>query len=626
MSNFFESSLEKVARILARQYGIQVRFEGTGAYTDGKVINLPNLPLDKNPELREHLNGYLDHEVAHCLFTDFDQIVHCINAFHKNMLNMVEDSRIEILMGLRYPGAKNHLNALNKHVLNEIDKQWDEISAPFRTLLNVRNIMEGLPLRLDPDTKELFDENVIKLCQQLSAIDNTEGLRIKTHEIVTAMLANAKDAKEKEKKKEKKTKKSSEKGKSSEKDGESSEESEKSSEEGENSSEDNEKSSEENGKSSEKEGKTSERKKETSGEGGKTSEEKRETSEGKDSKKKSERTVSEKELENCSNKSKKVVDIHSFIEEKIEDLKEDIEHGKYWDIDFKAAPHIAATNRYDRVDDLTKDGDRAMYAKSLKDLRPFISRATVELDRMLNVKENARVLLDRHRGMLAPQRLTQLIVNPNFQTPFKEKTKSDTRNLAISIVIDLSGSMLDYGKIKLAKDTAIVIAESLKTLGFEFEIGGFTTTDANLRCTKDDHLFNRFEGLQHFIFKSFDSTELKPLQKINNLQLFMMNNCDGESIRFFAKRLSMRNKKRKILFVLSDGYPACARSDKKILNEDLRKAVRDISKHGIETVGIGILSDSVRKFYPNNVVVGKIDDLPKEAMKKLKDILLRSKK
>jgi len=37
----FESSIQKIARILARQYNIEVIFEGDQAKTDGKTIYLP---------------------------------------------------------------------------------------------------------------------------------------------------------------------------------------------------------------------------------------------------------------------------------------------------------------------------------------------------------------------------------------------------------------------------------------------------------------------------------------------------------------------------------------------------------------------------------------------------------
>ena len=38
--------LPLLASVLGDRYGVQVRIGGSGAYTDGKVIHIPALPLD----------------------------------------------------------------------------------------------------------------------------------------------------------------------------------------------------------------------------------------------------------------------------------------------------------------------------------------------------------------------------------------------------------------------------------------------------------------------------------------------------------------------------------------------------------------------------------------------------
>ncbi|MBW2150028.1 MAG: hypothetical protein JRI22_23850, partial [Deltaproteobacteria bacterium] len=42
----FETALEKLSRILSREYGVQVIFHGTRCYTDGRTIHLPSIPDD----------------------------------------------------------------------------------------------------------------------------------------------------------------------------------------------------------------------------------------------------------------------------------------------------------------------------------------------------------------------------------------------------------------------------------------------------------------------------------------------------------------------------------------------------------------------------------------------------
>ena len=94
LSRIFETGLERLGRIIARQYNIDIIFEGNEAKTDGKTIWLPSAQ-DLSESLMKNLNGFLDHEVAHCKFTDFPQIKLCINRFHAELLNGVEDVRIE---------------------------------------------------------------------------------------------------------------------------------------------------------------------------------------------------------------------------------------------------------------------------------------------------------------------------------------------------------------------------------------------------------------------------------------------------------------------------------------------------------------------------------------------------
>jgi cobaltochelatase CobT len=83
---YLETSLEKLARILSRQYNVEVVFEGQGASTNGKTIYLPNFQ-EVTEELEKDLNGYLDHEVSHVKFTQFEEVRKVISAYHKDMLN-----------------------------------------------------------------------------------------------------------------------------------------------------------------------------------------------------------------------------------------------------------------------------------------------------------------------------------------------------------------------------------------------------------------------------------------------------------------------------------------------------------------------------------------------------------
>ena len=95
--NPFESELERLARTLTEQFGVQVICQGEEAWTDGRQIVLPSLPEPMDPPLERMIVGYLDHELAHVAFSDF-QVVKEFSEKHPGyeaLLNVVEDGLIE---------------------------------------------------------------------------------------------------------------------------------------------------------------------------------------------------------------------------------------------------------------------------------------------------------------------------------------------------------------------------------------------------------------------------------------------------------------------------------------------------------------------------------------------------
>ena len=102
----------------------------------------------------------------------------------------------------------------------------------------------------------------------------------------------------------------------------------------------------------------------------------------------------------------------------------------------------------------------------------------------------------------------------------------------------------------------------------------------------------------------------------------MRNNVDGESVEIAARRLLSRKENGKVMIVLSDGYPA-ASGDSGKLNDHLKEVVKESMCAGINVVGIGIQSDSVKSFYPKSVVINDVDELPKTVIQELRHLLIQ---
>ena len=96
-ANPFEGQLERLARTLTEQFGVNVICQGDNAFTDGRQIVLPSLPEPMSADLERMVVGFLDHEMSHVAFSDF-KVVAEFSAMHpgyEGMLNVVEDALIE---------------------------------------------------------------------------------------------------------------------------------------------------------------------------------------------------------------------------------------------------------------------------------------------------------------------------------------------------------------------------------------------------------------------------------------------------------------------------------------------------------------------------------------------------
>ena len=72
--NPFEGQHRRLARTLTERFGVDVICRGDNAYTNGKVIVLPSLPEPMSSPLERMVVGFLDHEMGHVAFSDFDEV------------------------------------------------------------------------------------------------------------------------------------------------------------------------------------------------------------------------------------------------------------------------------------------------------------------------------------------------------------------------------------------------------------------------------------------------------------------------------------------------------------------------------------------------------------------------
>jgi len=288
---------------------------------------------------------------------------------------------------------------------------------------------------------------------------------------------------------------------------------------------------------------------------------------------------------------------------------------------------IPLATEFDEITDLTGRGDsaawRALRAQARADTAPLKQK----LERALSADERIRWRREQERGEIDRTALAKLATSPGYRTPFRTQRAAKGRDVAVSLLIDRSGSMAGR-KIELARLCASALCDALTQLSFDCEVLGYCSLEAapmrqlyerQRAAGADLRRYNRcVERLDLKIYKRFGATDPSGLAEIDCGH----ENPDGEALAWAATRLADHPAARRILMVFSDGYPSTGDGDPRVLRSDLRERVAAIGRRGIELVGIGVLTDAVEDFYPRNVVISRLAELPATAFSVLGSMLL----
>lgn len=576
-----ESKLEKIARIIAKQYNIKVVFGGDMAYTDGKIINLPYMDDIKNENITKNIDGYLDHEVAHCLFTDFKEVTKIDNKYHHTLLNFTEDIRIEREMIKKYTGTKFHILPLREWIEEKTLNGFDKIPWPMKFCFELQLFMKNELKAPHKDTKKYFDLCRIEI-SQLNDATSTKELREITEEIVKKLLEEVE-------------KEELEKGNQPQTpdDKNSSDQSQ-------------------NGDSGENEENT---------EGKDSKGDNSASSKGDDltGKSKSKKTTPQ----NVSGDEKLAKQILQGDEEQIKKYSKDIHDyfNEEFRKEFKGNPNrysVETTERDVEIKCKPTSLNINKYKSFKRSMSTISKKIANKLERVLKAKSKSRWSGDKERGTVNPKKLSTVLTDKNNKRVFRNFENEENNKISVSLLVDQSGSM-SGSRIENAKLTATALSETLKLLNIEHEILGFTTIYENRNINVSELKDTRAVPVKHIIFKSFQDTDSSGIASMKAEN----TNADSEAVLWAAKRLSESKNDRKILFVLSDGLPNVFGESKNeiTLRQHLKDSIDKIEKSGIEVVAFGIQSTSVKSFYKKNVVVNDVNELPNSVVNELIKIL-----
>lgn len=299
----------------------------------------------------------------------------------------------------------------------------------------------------------------------------------------------------------------------------------------------------------------------------------------------------------------------------------------------KTVEYLVYSRSNDVIENLHigKEYKHSMFTEEIQDkVDHMVGPLQKDLERAITARSLAQWENGRRRGRLHSANLVRLATGDD--RVFRRKIESETKDVAFSLVIDMSGSM-HGGKITVATQAAYALSSVLERLRINHEVICFTTDDIPGGDAKRMHAeekmmgrsYSRQESLYMPVLKNFGERFGAPVNArfgwLPNTRS-MRNNVDGESVEIAVRRLMAQKQTGKAMIVLSDGQPAGA-GDNKALRNHLKDVVKRSTALGVNMVGIGINSDAVAEYYPKHVVLRDIKDLPSQVIKELRALLLK---
>ncbi len=257
----------------------------------------------------------------------------------------------------------------------------------------------------------------------------------------------------------------------------------------------------------------------------------------------------------------------------------------------------------------------------LAPMQGVANKLASKLQRLLLAQQQRSWETEQEEGELDARRLSRLVTDPNWLTPYQREKVSDLRDTVIALLIDNSGSMRGR-PITLAAMSADILSQSLERCGVKSEILGFTTREWKGGDSRkawiaagQPHRPGRLNDLRHIVYKSADQ---RAASGRRNLALMLRDgilkeNIDGEAILWAHDRLLARPESRRILMVISDGAPVddatLSANDVGYLDAHLRATIKRIEeKSAVELLAIGIGHD-VTRYYRHAVTLSDPDQL-----------------
>ena len=233
------------------------------------------------------------------------------------------------------------------------------------------------------------------------------------------------------------------------------------------------------------------------------------------------------------------------------------------------------------------------YINAYNAIYPQVKKTSRKLqDKMLEVLQKQEG--GRENSLFIGKKMDKRLYRQDGRIFCKDILPEDGLDLAVGLVIDMSGSMSQAGRIDTAKIAALTLYDFCHALDIPVAVYGH-------RVRSNVELYN---------FADFKSVDGKDKYRLMGICAGGCNR-DGLAYRFVGKQLAERAESTKLLIMISDGQPNDSGYGGAIARDDLMSAKLMLKKQGVTTFAAAIGDDRevIEKIYGDGFL--NISDLKK---------------
>ena len=235
------------------------------------------------------------------------------------------------------------------------------------------------------------------------------------------------------------------------------------------------------------------------------------------------------------------------------------------------------------------------YDDTVRELEPVIREITTSVQEIMQYKLE-QFLYDQRSGRLDKRKLTSFMLFDNLDIFQQVDVEEKNLELEVMLLVDISGS--NGCQVRNVKNNthvyryvanqmvAIILHEAMKRLKFKHSIWTFHSGGMN----------QYFSNIMDYsnCFDANIGTYLKEISAKGD-------NRDGYAIRYAGKYLTdQSNDPKRLLLVLSDGQPASSGYYGDKAMRDVRQAVEEVEEMGSRVIGMFSGNESENRYFKND--------------------------